>query len=400
VIKPRRSSNPEPAARKTVRCAIYTRKSTEEGLDQDFNSLDAQRESAEAYIRSQSHEGWKLVPTRYDDGGFSGGNLERPALRALLDDIKAGKVDCVVVYKVDRLSRSLMDFSKLVEVFEAHGVSFVSVTQQFNTTHSMGRLTLNILLSFAQFEREIIGERIRDKLAAHKRKGKWTGGRPVLGYDVDRTVRSPRLVLNQTEAAHVREIYEIYLRTGSLIECTRQVGQRGFATKKVLMRNGRITGGNDFRNRYNALLKRILRCKHCDSAMTHVFQGRDPRKYRYYTCASAMRLGRKTCPHPTLPATEIEQLVVDELRRYCKRPDVKRAVRASLARGGRPSDGRLAALLADFEAVWATLEPREQVELVRLAIGRVEFDSSDSSIEVVFRGEDLGDDTEQSEEAA
>jgi DNA invertase Pin-like site-specific DNA recombinase len=197
VIKPRRSSNPEPAARKTVRCAIYTRKSTEEGLDQDFNSLDAQRESAEAYIRSQSHEGWKLVPTRYDDGGFSGGNLERPALRALLDDIKAGKVDCVVVYKVDRLSRSLMDFSKLVEVFEAHGVSFVSVTQQFNTTHSMGRLTLNILLSFAQFEREIIGERIRDKLAAHKRKGKWTGGRPVLGYDVDRTVRSPRLVLNQ-----------------------------------------------------------------------------------------------------------------------------------------------------------------------------------------------------------
>jgi site-specific DNA recombinase len=456
VIKPRRSSKPEPAARKTVRCAIYTRKSTEEGLDQDFNSLDAQRESAEAYIRSQSHEGWKLVPTRYDDGGFSGGNLERPALRALLDDIKAGKVDCVVVYKVDRLSRSLMDFSKLVEVFEAHGVSFVSVTQQFNTTHSMGRLTLNILLSFAQFEREIIGERIRDKLAAHKRKGKWTGGRPVLGYDVDRTVRSPRLVLNQTEAAHVREIYEIYLRTGSLIECTRQVGQRGFATKKVLMRNGRITGGapfcrstlyallvnriylgevahkgqwfrgehpaiidaetfesvqallqkngrlggNDFRNRYNALLKRILRCKHCDSAMTHVFQGRDPRKYRYYTCASAMRLGRKTCPHPTLPATEIEQLVVDELRRYCKRPDVKRAVRASLARGGRPSDGRLAALLADFEAVWATLEPREQVELVRLAIGRVEFDSSDSSIEVVFRGEDLGDDTEQSEEAA
>jgi DNA invertase Pin-like site-specific DNA recombinase len=169
MIKPRRTREPEPVVRKAIRCAIYTRKSTEEGLDQDFNSLDAQRESAEAYIRSQAHEGWKLVPTRYDDGGFSGGNLERPALGALLDDIKAGKVDCVVVYKVDRLSRSLMDFSRLVEVFEEHGVSFVSVTQQFNTTHSMGRLTLNILLSFAQFEREIIGERIRDKLAAHKR---------------------------------------------------------------------------------------------------------------------------------------------------------------------------------------------------------------------------------------
>ncbi len=152
-----------------VRCAIYTRKSTEEGLEQEYNSLDAQRDSAEAYIKSQAAEGWTMLPTRYDDGGFSGGNLERPALGALIDDIKAGKVDCVVVYKVDRLSRSLMDFSRLVEVFEEHGVSFVSVTQQFNTTHSMGRLTLNILLSFAQFEREIIGERIRDKLAAHKR---------------------------------------------------------------------------------------------------------------------------------------------------------------------------------------------------------------------------------------
>jgi predicted site-specific integrase-resolvase len=157
MIKPRRSRETERSDRKAVRCAIYTRKSTEEGLDQDFNSLDAQRESAEAYIRSQAHEGWRLVPTRYDDGGFSGGNLDRPALAALVRDIEAGKIDCVVVYKVDRLSRSLMDFSKLVEVFEAHGVSFVSVTQQFNTTHSMGRLTLNILLSFAQFEREIIG---------------------------------------------------------------------------------------------------------------------------------------------------------------------------------------------------------------------------------------------------
>jgi len=456
MIKPRRSRETERSDRKVVRCAIYTRKSTEEGLDQDFNSLDAQRESAEAYIRSQAHEGWRLVPTRYDDGGFSGGNLDRPALAALVEDIKAGKVDCVVVYKVDRLSRSLTDFSKLVEVFEAHGVSFVSVTQQFNTTHSMGRLTLNILLSFAQFEREIIGERIRDKLAAHKRKGKWTGGRPVLGYDVDRSMRSPKLVLNEDEAEQVREIFALYLHTGSLIECTRQVVERGFLTKRILTRAGRThggepycrstiytllvnriyrgeiahkgewfagehpaivdtetfdavqellqqngrLGGNDFRNRYNALLKQVLRCKHCDSVMTHIFQGKDARKYRYYTCASALRLGRKTCPRPTLPALEIEQLVVDELRRYCKRPEVRRAVRASLARGGKPSDGRLAALLGDFEAVWATLEPKEQVELVRLAIARVEFDSGDSSIEVVFRGEDLGTVATHDEEAA
>ena len=169
--------------------------------------------------------------------------------------------------------------------------------------------------------------------------------------------------------------------------------------QELLQHNGRL-GGNDFRNRYNALLKQVLRCKHCDSVMTHVFQGKDARKYRYYTCASALRLGRKTCPHPTLPALEIEQLVVDELRGYCKRPEVRRAVRTSLTRGGKPSDGRLAALLGDFEAVWATLEPKEQVELVRLAIGRVEFDSGDSSIEVVFRGEDLGTAETQDEEAA
>jgi site-specific DNA recombinase len=167
-----------------IRCAIYTRKSTDEGLEQEFNTLDAQRESAEAYVASQRHEGWTCLPDRYDDGGFSGGNLERPALKRLMADIEAGGIDCVVVYKVDRLSRSLLDFSRLMEIFDRHGVSFVSVTQQFNTTHSMGRLTLNILLSFAQFEREIIAERTKDKMWAARRKGKWVGGMPVLGYDV------------------------------------------------------------------------------------------------------------------------------------------------------------------------------------------------------------------------
>lgn len=169
-----------------VRCAIYTRKSSEEGLNQEFNSLDAQRESAEAFIASQKAEGWTALPDRYDDGGFSGGSMDRPALERLLRDIEAGKIDCVVVYKVDRLSRSLLDFSRIMETFEKRGVSFVSVTQQFNTTHSMGRLTLNILLSFAQFEREIIGERIRDKIAAQKRKGKWAGGVPVSAARTER----------------------------------------------------------------------------------------------------------------------------------------------------------------------------------------------------------------------
>jgi len=180
----------------SLRCAIYTRKSTEEGLDQDFNTLDAQRESAEAYIKSQKHEGWEVSSETYDDGGFSGGNLERPAFKRLLADIEAGKINCVVVYKVDRLSRSLLDFARIMAVFDRHKVAFVSVTQQFNTATSMGRLVLNVLLSFAQFEREIIGERIRDKIAAQRRKGKWGGGTPVLGYEVDRSHRSPKLAVN------------------------------------------------------------------------------------------------------------------------------------------------------------------------------------------------------------
>src|SRR5438034_9110760 len=199
------------AARKTCRCAIYTRKSTEEGLDQDFNSLDAQREAAEAYIKSQAHEGWVRLPERYDDGGFTGGNMDRPALACLLADIEAGRIDAVIVYKVDRLSRSLLDFARMMELFEKHNVGFVSVTQQFNTATSMGRLILNVLLSFAQFEREIISERTRDKVAATRRKGKWSGGRPPLGYDID--AHGYKLVVNEDEAVMVRAIFALYLRS-------------------------------------------------------------------------------------------------------------------------------------------------------------------------------------------
>src|ERR1700733_10430144 len=188
---------------KVVRCAIYTRKSTEEGLNQEFNSLDAQREAAEAYIVSQRHAGWTLVPKEYSDGGYTGANIERPGVRQLLVDIEGGKVDCVVVYKVDRLSRSLIDFSKMMELFEKYGVCFVSITQQFNTNSSLGRLTLNILLSFAQFEREIISERTRDKQVAARKKGKWTGGHIVLGYDLDS--QAGKLIVNPVEAERVRE---------------------------------------------------------------------------------------------------------------------------------------------------------------------------------------------------
>ncbi|MEJ5171234.1 MAG: recombinase family protein, partial [Fimbriimonadales bacterium] len=353
-----------------VRCAIYTRKSTDEGLDQDFNSLDAQRESAEAYILSHKHEGWVCLPERYDDGGFTGGNMERPALKRLLTDIEAGEIDCVVVYKVDRLSRSLLDFARIMETFEKHGVSFVSVTQQFNTTNSMGRLTMNILLSFAQFEREIIGERIRDKIAATRRKGKWTGGRPILGYDVDRSGGRPRLVVNAQEAARVREIFRLYLSLGSLLLVVEELARRGWHNKVWKTRRGELKGGRPFdkaslhalltnplyigkikykgelhpgqhepivdaalfqqvqatlrrnghsggtwvRNKFGALLKGLLHCAACGRAMTHTFTCKGKRRYRYYTCTRAIQNGRKACPSPSLPAGEIERLVIDEIR--------------------------------------------------------------------------------------
>lgn len=355
----------------TVRCAIYTRKSSEEGLDQEFNSLDAQRESAEAFIASQKAEGWVALPERYDDGGYSGGSMERPALDRLLRDIAAGKIDCVVVYKVDRLSRSLMDFSRIVETFENHGVSFVSVTQQFNTTHSMGRLTLNILLSFAQFEREIIGERIRDKIAAQKRKGKWAGGVPILGYDVDRSGGSPKLVVNAKEAARVREIFPMYLDKGSLLPVVSELVHRNWVNKRRVTKKGNELGGRPFdkatlymlltnpiltgkirhkgeiyegeheaiidqglfdevqrqlklngrtggvevRNKYGAILRGLLRCKTCGSAMTHTFSGKHRKNfYRYYRCTRAIKNGRHVCSVGTLPASEIERVVVDEVR--------------------------------------------------------------------------------------
>jgi DNA invertase Pin-like site-specific DNA recombinase len=240
-----------------LRCAVYTRKSSEHGLEQDFNSLDAQREAAEAYIKSQAHEGWKLIKTHYADGGLSGGTLQRPALQSLLGDIQARKIDVVVVYKVDRLTRSLADFAKLVELFEAHGVSFVSVTQQFNTTTSMGRLTLNVLLSFAQFEREIAGERIRDKFAASRRKGMWMGGTIPLGYDV----RDRKLIVNEAEADTVRLIFQRYLALGCVSRLRVDLDRQGVRSKQRILTSGRVLGGASFGRGalYHLLRNRIYR---------------------------------------------------------------------------------------------------------------------------------------------
>jgi site-specific DNA recombinase len=381
------SSKPIPA--KVVRCAIYTRKSSEEGLALEFNSLDAQREAAEAFVASQRAEGWRCLPEKYDDGGFSGGTLDRPAMKRLLADIDAGKVDCVVVYKVDRLSRSLLDFARIMETFDRSGVSFVSVTQQFNTTHSMGRLTLNVLLSFAQFEREIIGERIRDKIAAQRRRGKWTGGVPVLGYDVDRSQPSPRLVVNAAEAARAREVFSLYLEKGSLLPTVRELNRRGWTTKGRTTKAGRGVGGKPFdkgnlhgmltnplyagkirhkdqvyqgeheaivdaavftqvsallagngrsgglkaRNRHGALLRGLLRCKACDHAMTHTFTSKRGRQYRYYTCVGAIKSGRSACPSGSLPAAEIERVVVEQIRCIGRDAKLLKDVLAEARRG-------------------------------------------------------------------
>jgi len=372
--------------RKRVRCAIYTRKSTEEGLEQEFNSLDAQRESAEAFIASQKAEGWTCLPDRYDDGGFSGGNIERPALKRLIEDIEAGLVDCIVVYKVDRLSRSLMDFARMMATFEEHGVSFVSVTQQFNTTHSMGRLTLNILLSFAQFEREIISERTRDKIAAARRKGRWAGGRPVLGYDLVSKPGGGRLEVNRSEADRVQRIFDIYLELGSLMPVVAECARRGWTTKKwttkagkpmggraldkgavyamlinpvyigkvrhneniyegvhdgvvdadvfdrvqaTMRLNGRA-GGSRLSNAHGALLKGLVRCAACDCGMIHHFAskktGNGTKRYRYYVCMKAQKQGWASCPGPSLPASDLESFVLERIRDVITRDSTVDAV--------------------------------------------------------------------------
>jgi site-specific DNA recombinase len=227
---------------KAIRCAIYTRVSTEQGLEQDFNSLDAQHDASQAYVRSQAHAGWTLLRAKYDDGGFSGGNTDRPALQRLLQDVRAGKIDVIVVYKVDRLTRSLADFAKLVELFDRHNVSFVSVTQQFNTTTSIGRLTLNVLLSFAQFERELTSERIRDKISASKRKGLWVGGMAPLGYDT----KGRKITVNEAEAERVRSIFRSYLKFGSLNRLMAELRKQDTVTKVRTLRTGETVGGIPF----------------------------------------------------------------------------------------------------------------------------------------------------------
>lgn len=360
--------------RATLRCAVYTRKSHEDGLEQEFNSLDAQRDACEAFIRSQAARGWELAPGRYDDGGFSGGTMERPALKRLLTDIADEAVDVIVVYKIDRLSRSLLDFFRMVEVFENQGVSFVSVTEQFNTTDSSGRLMLGILMSFAQYEREIAGERIRDKVAAAKRRGKWCGGPPPLGYDVDR--ENKRLVINESEAQLVRRIFRRFVQTGSTLQVARELNADGLTTKAWTTNKGNHRTGHPwsvghlyrhFKNRlylgevqhndntypgeHEAIVDRalwdraqelladnhrtgrfsgrltshsplrgLIRCGHCDSAMTPTYTNKNGRQYHYYLCQHASKHGAGICPVSRVAAGEVEKVVVEQLGAVFRTP--------------------------------------------------------------------------------
>ncbi len=361
----RRAGSPAQAP-SSVRCAVYTRKSTDEGLDMDFNSLDAQREAGEAYIKSQAGQGWVLLDDRFDDGGFTGGNLDRPALKRLLAAVEAGRVDCIVIYKVDRLSRSLLDFTRLVELFDKHGVSLVSVTQPINTRDSAGRLMLNVLLSFAQFEREMVSDRTRDKMAASRRKGKWTGGRPVLGYDVV----DKKLVVNEAEAEMVREIFALYLTMKSLSAVAEELNRRGWVVKthegkggwragggpftknhvnhllahpiytgrvrfqgeiypgehppivdeqtfqKVqdLMAKNAQTSGSQVKNRYGFLLRGLVRCTACNAPLIPSASRKGTKVYRYYVCSGAAKKGHRTCPCPQVQAQKLEDIIVQQIR--------------------------------------------------------------------------------------
>jgi len=369
---------PEPKRR----CAIYTRKSTSVGLEQEFNSLDAQREACERYVAARAHEGWQLLPERYDDGGFTGANIERPAFQRILADMESGKIDVVVVYKVDRLSRSLLDFAQVMDRFNRAGTAFVSVTQNFSTADAMGRLTLNMLMSFAEFERSMIAERTRDKIVASRRKGKWTGGPVPIGYDV----ADKHLVVNELEAVVVRELFDLYEQHRSALAVARLLDQAGRTTKRHRANNGNVREGKQWtkdavlrvlRNSLYAgympchgelhegehtaiidrelwqrvvdqldgktgprrpgsrnpayLLRGVLRCGHCDRAMTPAStRKKDGTEYRYYRCVTRDKEGRGACPARPLPAAAIEGFVIERLREATASGGLAKDVRRKL----------------------------------------------------------------------
>jgi site-specific DNA recombinase len=404
----------DPVIRK-LRCAVYTRKSSEEGLEQEFNSLHAQREACEAYVASQRSEGWVLVRDQYDDGGISGGTLERPRLKRLLADIDDGLVDVVVVYKIDRLSRSLMDFSKLVEVFDRNGVTFVSVTQSFNTTTSMGRLTLNILLSFAQFEREVTAERIRDKVAASRMKGIWMGGGVPYGYRVE----NRKLVVNEDQAVHLRWVYQRFLEIGSATLIAREAAERGMRTsagkaidKKFIHRlidnpvyiGEAVHKGKRYPGEHAPIVDREIwekvqsiqkvsprqRAAKTRAGTPALLKGllfgpdgaafspshtrKGGRLYRYYVSQTILRHGAGTCPVGRVAAGDIEAAVINQLRAVFRQPEIVAGTwKAAQAHtdGIREEEARDA--LTRLDPLWDELFPAEQARIVALLVESVDI---------------------------
>ena len=430
------------AVKRRLRCAVYTRKSSEEGLDQEYNSIDAQRDAGHAYIASQRAEGWIPIADDYDDPAYSGGHMDRPALQRLLADIEAGKLDVVVVYKIDRLTRSLADFSRMIEVFERHGVSFVAVTQQFNTTTSMGRLMLNILLSFAQFEREVTGERIRDKIAASKRKWMWMGGVPPLGYDVE----NRRLVINPAEARTVRHLFRRFAELGSSTLLLKELRLDGVTSKSWITQDGRVREGKPIDKSliYKTLANRVYlgEIRHRDQwypgehpplvergvwdavhailaqnakvranatrarvpfLLKGLVQGPDGRAlapwstrkkssgrvYRYYVSTRDQKEHAGASGLPRLPAAELEALVLEQLRRVLRAPQVLAGVADQVARTDPALDeDRVTVAMARLDAIWDQLFPAEQQRIVRLLVEKVVVTPQD--VEVRLRPHGLG----------
>ena len=426
--------------KRRMRCAVYTRKSSEEGLDQEYNSIDAQRDAGHAYIASQRAEGWIPVADDYDDPAFSGGNMERPGLKRLMADIEAGKIDVVVIYKIDRLTRSLADFSKMVEVFERQGVSFVSVTQQFNTTTSMGRLMLNVLLSFAQFEREVTGERIRDKIAASKRKGMWMGGVPPLGYDVE----NRRLVPNPQEAKLIRHIFTRFVELGSSTKLVKELKLDGVTSKAWTTQDGKVREGKPIdkglvykllgnrtylgelrhkeqwyqaehlpivdqpvwdsvhailatngRSRANAtrattpfLLKGIV-FGHDGRALTpwHSTKKTTGKRYRYYLPMRDLTEHAGASGLPRMPAAELESAVLDQLRNILRAPNLLSDL-VPQAKKLDPTldEAKVTVAMTRLDLIWDQLFPAEQTRIVKMLIEKVIVSPSDLEVRLRANG--------------
>jgi len=426
--------------KRRMRCAVYTRKSSEEGLDQEYNSIDAQRDAGHAYVASQRAEGWIPVADDYDDAAFSGGNMERPGLKRLMTDIEAGKIDVIVIYKIDRLTRSLADFSKMVEVFERQGVSFVSVTQQFNTTTSMGRLMLNVLLSFAQFEREVTGERIRDKIAASKRKGMWMGGVPPLGYDVE----NRRLVPNPQEAKLIRHIFTRFVELGSSTKLVKELKLDGATSKAWTTQDGKVRLGKPIdkgliykllgnrtylgelrhkeqwyqaehlpildrnvwdnvhailatngRSRANAtrattpfLLKGIV-FGHDGRALTpwHSTKKTTGKRYRYYLPMRDIKEHAGASGLPRMPAAELESAVLDQLRNILRAPNLlSDLVPQAIKLDPTLDEAKVTVAMTRLDVIWDQLFPAEQTRIVKMLVEKVIVSANDLEVRLRANG--------------